>query len=40
MEDLDALVENAFGSDDMRGDDRELRPARLDSTLSESNIYS
>ena len=31
MEDLDALVENAFGIDD-----RELRSARLDSTLSES----
>ena len=31
IEDLDALVENAFGIDD-----REFRSARLDSTLSES----
>ena len=35
MDDVDALVDNGFGSDDRIGDDRELRSARLDSTLSE-----
>ena len=36
MDDVDALVDNGFGSDDWREVDRELRSARLDSTLSES----